>query len=498
MENQGIESKGVLGFTGKVLNEAGCAVVSLYDMGSGAAEKVLSTRKKAITAPSALSETAKGIFTWPSALSETVKGMFTWVPGVAKPTETGMIEEKIKEKEKKIEALYYEIGKKGAKGADTGEALESEPIKKLLSDVREYEKEIHRLEGRVGELEEEEKEKEKEKALRKEKLKETARLAIERVKTKDVQADQAVKAAIENAVKHGEFEIASERSTFDKIANDLLDSDMEVKLLAAAELGKMQNEAAVPVLVEALKFDDPYLTSEIINALINTGDSRAIPLFKEKVKAPHYRVRVACLRGLYKLAQEDDTDVMPLLTDALRDEHPDVRKTGATFIGWKDDANAAPGLVPCLKDEDERVRKAAVSALANIKDEVAVFPLISVLGDKNRQIRKKAFDAIQTIVGEQITFDLEASGKALSEAMDNLRAWWQEKRIGTGVEDRQAEEEEPEAAAAPEAEEPELTREKLMRMLKAELISLCKRGGIECDEKLTKAEIVELILTEKE
>ncbi|MBW2329967.1 MAG: HEAT repeat domain-containing protein [Deltaproteobacteria bacterium] len=515
MEQENIERTGFWGFPAKVLNEAGGAVVYAYDVGAGAVDKMVSTAKKAAVLPAALPRTI-------AALPKTVKGIFAGGLEVAKPSKSKIIEAKIKEREKKIKDLYYEIGKEGAKSSEVEALFELEPVKKLISDVREYEKEIQRLKSRVSELEEQEKEKEKEqekeKALRKKKLEEKARLAKEKVRIRDVEVVKAVKSAIEKALRHGVFESTSERAIFDKIANDLLDSDMEIKVLAAAELGKMKTQAAVPVLIEAVKFDDPYLTSEVINALINIGDSRAIPLFKEKVTAPHYRVRVASLRGLYKLA--GDEDVMPAVTDALRDEHPDVRRTGATFIGWKDYAHAGPGLVQCLRDEEERVRKAAISALASIRDKAAVLPLISLLGDKNLEMRKKALDAVKMIIGEEITFDVEASGKALSDAIDNLRAWWQEKRLGVEVAERgeAVKPEAEEAAARVEAaderqaeiervwaeeepapsEEPEPTEEQLKRMLKAELISMCKDRGVECDESLTKVEIIELILGKKQ
>ncbi|UCD86565.1 MAG: HEAT repeat domain-containing protein, partial [Desulfobacterales bacterium] len=176
-------------------------------------------------------------------------------------------------------------------------------------------------------------------------------------------------------------------------------------------------------------------------------------------------------------------------------------RTAATFIGWKDYADAAPSLVQCLRDEDARVRKGAVSALANIKDSLAVLPLIKVLGDKDLEIREKSLNAIKVITGEEIAFDLHASGKELTEAINNLRDWWQQERLGK--------EEAAEAVVTAEAageiakseraaeEEAEFTYESLMRMTKSELLSLCEGRGIECREKQTKSEISELILGEQ-
>jgi hypothetical protein len=140
--------------------------------------------------------------------------------------------------------------------------------------------------------------------------------------------------------------------------------------------------------------------------------------------------------------------------------------------------------------------------------------LIKVLGDKDIEIREKAFEAIRVISGEEITFDVYASGKALTGAINNLRDWWQKERLGK-VEITEAEEVAPEAEAAEEVaeaeeeveepekevtplEKPEFREEKLKRMRKSELLSICKDLGIECDETLTKAQITQLIVGRNE
>lgn len=477
MEHEEPRRSGFFGFAAKVLNEAGGAIVDLYDLSSKGVGLASSTLKKAPVLP------------------EKVKGMLTRSWRGAKPVETNRIKAKIKKKEKKIDELYSKIGKEGAKhlDSDAEKPLETESVKSLISDVREYEKDIQRLQTRITELEEEKKEPPRKKTPPKER---------KRAKEKDVPAAVAVRLAIKNALRQGMFESGSDRAMFEKAAEDLLDKDIEVKILAVTELAKMKNKAAVPILIEAIKFDDPYLASEAINALINIGDSRAISLFKEKAKDSHYRIRVACLRGLYKLAEDDD--VAPFLADALKDEHPDVRKTAVTFIGWKENIDTVPGIVQCLRDEDDRVSKAAIAALANMKDEAAVLPLIRTLENKNLDIKKKALEAIKTITGEDVAFDFQASGQALTEAVDNLMDWWQKKRLGE-VEIAQPEEggegSEPEEVSEPEQEaeknEPEeeaLTEENLSKKLKSELIAICTGLEIECDESLKKAEIIQLIL----
>ncbi|MBF0469572.1 MAG: HEAT repeat domain-containing protein [Desulfamplus sp.] len=393
-----------------VLNAAGSSTVMVYDATASGLGKVWSAMKKV------------------PQLRPVPKGMFTKGLGFIKTGEVGNLEKKIAEYEKQIRILYFEIGKEGAKSSEGDTIVESEALKKLLSDVREHEKEITRLQNRIVEIKEEriaarirEKEMKKEAAFVKLKDK------VQKEKAPVDQINKVVENAINVAVKTGVFESRSEEEIFYKVARDLLDTEMEIKYLAAAELGKIGNEAAVPVLMDAVRYDDPDLVSEIINSLISIGDTAAIPLFLKEVKSSRYRVRIGCLRGLFKLADDDVS--MPLLVEALRDDHPEVRRTALTFIGWKDPEDAVPAVFQCLIDEEPRVRKAAVSALANLKDDSSVLPLIKVLGDKELEIREKALEAIRAITGENIEFDVNASGKKLSHAVLELKQWWQDERM---------------------------------------------------------------------
>ncbi|MBF0111468.1 MAG: HEAT repeat domain-containing protein [Desulfamplus sp.] len=392
------------------LNAVGSSTVWVYDATANGLNKVWSAVKKV------------------PDFQPVPKGMFTKGLGFIKTGEIGKLEKKIAEYEKEIKALYFEIGKEGARSADGNTILESDNLKQLLADVKEYEKEIERLKNRISELKEEKiAAKIRQKELKKEAAFAKLKEKVSKEKASIEQINKVVENSINTALKTGVFESRSEEEIFYKVAHDLLDSEMEIKYLAAAEIGKIGNDAGVPILMDAVRYDDPDLTAEIINSLISIGDSRAVPLFIKELKSEKYRVRIGCLRGLFKLAGEDVS--MPALIEALRDDHPEVRRTALTFIGWKDPEDAVPAVSQCLIDEEARVRKAAVSALANLKDESSVLSLIKVLGDKELEIREKALEAIRAITGENIEFDVNAAGAELSEAVLKLKQWWQDERM---------------------------------------------------------------------
>lgn len=464
------ERTGILGFVAQTLNVAGTAAVSVYDAGRTVAEYSRDASMRCL----------------------------------------GRTDEKqllrfIRKYEHKKEELYCLIGRQSRdiKGPQGREA-----VNELISKVREHEETIHGLKDCLAEIKEIQYVIREQKTLTRDRkspkrkaeaeFKGAVPAAMKKAKATGLEATKAVRAAIAKALKEGEFETTAKRSTFKKVASDLLDSEMENKVLAAAELGKIGNHAAVPVLMAAVKFHHPELISEIIKSLTILDDSRATPLLLEEVANPDYRVRTACLRGLFK--QTDDERGVPVLIEALRDKHLEVRRTAITLIGWKGRADAVPELVQCLKDKEVKVRKAAVLALANIKDDSSVPPLINMLEDEELVIREKALDAIRLISGKTKEFDVHASGEALSEAVNNLRDWWLQKRPGK--------KEETVAAAAKPAEEltkaeaesaqVEFDQPALMKMKKAELLFLCERLGIKCDANLTKAEISQVILADRE
>ena len=452
------ERKGVSGFLSKVLNESGNAIIGIFDGVSYGCSRVKDGCiqikegvKKTPEVSKKVSTKAKQLFNEgklkldPSKLASLKKKSLS---------ESKELSEKIKKRERKIAALYYRIGKEGTHVKDQENPLEKEPVKKLIADVRGYESEIERLKKRIVDLESEKtttsdvevKPKKaatvpptKERNMEKIERARQARARIEKEKQVKSTLDspltiriRSLKSAIQGALKTANFKSSSEKAKFETVANDLLDKESEIRMLAASEMAKIGNQAAVPILMAISHDKDPYLVAEALNSLIQLKAPRAVPLLEEKLSDNHYRIRMAALRGLYKLA---DIDVFKAAClNAVKDDHPEVRKTAITFIGWKDYSEGVPPLVQCLKDEDERVKQVAIAALGNIRDKAAVMPLIKLLSDNSLEIREKSHSAIQMIVGEEIAFYTKLSGDALSESQKRLKEWWQQRRINVAQE----------------------------------------------------------------
>jgi len=449
------ERKGVSGFVTKVLNEGGNAIIGIFDGVSYGCARIkdgcVRIKEGVKRTPEVSKKVTKKVSTKAKQLFDEGKLKLdpSRLASLKKKTtsESRELSEKIKKREKKIAALYYRIGKEGAQVKDQENPLEQEPVKKLIADVRGYENEIERLKKRITDLESEKvvdttpktpksvkETPPKERNMEKIERARQARARIEKEKQIQTPLDspltirnRSLKSVIQGALKTARFNTSSEKAKFETVANDLLDAESEIRMLAASEMAKIGNQAAVPILMAVAKDNDPYLVAETLNSLIQLKAPSAVPLLEDKISDPHYRIRMAALRGLYKLA---DVQVFrEVCLKAVKDDHPEVRKTAITFIGWKDYSEGVPPLVQCLKDDDERVKQASIAALGNIRDKAAVMPLIKLLSDQSLEIREKAHSAIQMIVGEEIPFDTKLSGDALSESQKRLKEWWQQRRI---------------------------------------------------------------------
>jgi len=449
MEEKSRQQSGDRGGLDRVLQAGGSAGTFAYDKTASILGSVVKLAKKSPKLPRRLAEVFRD--------------------GVAsvKPGEVKWVEDKISQCEKKIKMLYFDIGREVVDSAGRGGPVETERVRDLIVAVRGFEEEIQSLRERIADIAAEK----KAETLKRQQLRKDAVGALKRRdKAAETLATKGVEEALSRALICGRFDSAAQQKMFEKIAHDLLDSEAEIKILAAAALGKLGNAAAVPLLMEAVQFNNHDLTEEILTSLIKIGDPRAVPLFLEELSSPDKRVRTGCLRGLCELADDD----------------------------------------------------------------LAVPALIRLLEDRSLDVREKALEALRKISDEDISFDMNASGPEMAEQINDLKVWWRLQCPDSGGFDfveasaaateaespasspvgghtagaepalfeevareaEQAAEPVPEAdvAEAATAETSGLTEESLMRMNKAELLLLCEKRSITCTEKQTKSEITDLIL----
>ncbi|MGR3177594.1 MAG: HEAT repeat domain-containing protein [Candidatus Anammoxibacter sp.] len=317
---------------------------------------------------------------------------------------------------RKMESIYLEIGKRGAKLPGDKDIAEHTSVKELTDEIKACESQIQRWETRLKEID----------AERESSKRNRVTVTVDR---RSANVRESIKAKIIEAGRSTTattFASSSDKAIFDKVARDLMDDDIEIRLLATAELGKMGNAISIPLLKEAIGYGDGYLTSEIISALINIDDKSCLAIFIENIKDKNYRVRLGSMRGIYKVGGAGSVSY---LIDGLKDEHPVVRKSVSTFLGWIGVNDAVPALIQSLKDSDQEVRKAAAMSLSILRDPSSIMPLIRILGESDMEVREKVVSAIERISGKTVEFKLDSSGDELRENIEGLKDWWQKNKM---------------------------------------------------------------------
>lgn len=317
--------------------------------------------------------------------------------------------------ENRIRDLYLEIGKMGTGADDIDGVLATAQAEEIIEKIKVLENESGALNKYLAEIETAER-----LGLPPAKFSVRPRGAIEG------QLFKRMSSIAGSCIRKATFTLRSDAIIFEKALHDLLEAEMDIKRLAVSELGKLGNKHAGPLLKEALSINNHELQAEIINALIQIGDSEVFSVCKRYLKHPYAGVRNACVRGLYKVGQ---AEVAPLLIEALKDENMEVRNSSAMFLGWIESKEAIPSLLQvAAADGDLRVRKSAIQSMENIRDQGAVLPLIRLLNDDDKDIRNKVIVALERITGETLAVSGSDEGSERLKDINRLKEWWIKKK----------------------------------------------------------------------
>lgn len=211
--------------------------------------------------------------------------------------------------------------------------------------------------------------------------------------------------------------------------------DPATRALAAFSLGQIQNEHAVPALVERL---DPRIEkSSLVRARaaealgkiasnklaaaalgnygvrgISEAIVRTLPPPNEPVSDDSKLIASLGLTALLKIKQPSTVDA---ITAQLRSPDSDIRWQAANALARIRDgiAVAATSLLPLLDDRDPLVRANAARALGVAKSAEAIDPLIRLLADKDERVVASAINALGAIGNKRAVDPLLASGNTL-------------------------------------------------------------------------------------
>lgn len=185
----------------------------------------------------------------------------------------------------------------------------------------------------------------------------------------------------------------------------------DMSFMAVEALGKIGSKEAIPALIMKLEKDKGFLGQKIAKILGSIGDADIIPelfkmlrnLEKEKdirEKETKERDIKWAISGIgNNMKQSGDKSIIPYLLNSIHDQNEHIRESSITLLGYIGDKSNINDLLEALYDEDTYVRNQAIYSLCRISDKTIIPHLIKVLHNLDYEDKPPSMD---TLICEKI------------------------------------------------------------------------------------------------
>lgn len=157
----------------------------------------------------------------------------------------------------------------------------------------------------------------------------------------------------------------------------------EFRFVAAAAVGQIGDESAVPSLLEVLDDPDVRVRARATAACGAVGDPRCIDALVPRLEDSHEKVRRAAARALVSIGTPAAIDA---LKPAVRSETEAVRAIAIDALGTAGSLEVLALLVEGLCDRSEHVRRTAARSVLEV--------LANAPADRSHEVRTAVADAV--------------------------------------------------------------------------------------------------------
>lgn len=188
----------------------------------------------------------------------------------------------------------------------------------------------------------------------------------------------------------------------------LRDKDVDVRLIAARALGKIEAGSAIDYIISLIRDFPEKKCPTVADILIDFGED-SIPSITKALDSPDNKTRFWCVRALSEIEITDKTNLQDLegkLVKLLSNESNRIRAYGAISLSKIGSPDKLRQIRKLLGDGSSLVRAKAASALGILRNPEAIDDLIKSLGDKIWEVNYSASRALVEF-GRQIVNKLE-------------------------------------------------------------------------------------------
>ncbi|MBW7990935.1 MAG: hypothetical protein FVQ84_13095 [Planctomycetes bacterium] len=241
--------------------------------------------------------------------------------------------------------------------------------------------------------------------------------------------DQAdIPAVTKSQVETAVFPHSTDNIMFTRVLTDIDSGDVKTRATAVKVIGGIRHKLSVKALVAQLTCEtSPQVRQECIKALTRQEVNGGLQAVKRALTDPAASVRLAAVRGLYRLAGEESaSDLVRMLSD----KNEEVRRRSATCIGWLRQEELAVELIPLLSNGNHSVRRAAIEAMGSLRSRQVISALIEHLNDPEKSIRMVIIEALEKITGKKMSGPSPRNDKEFQCFIARWHEWWKDELLG--------------------------------------------------------------------
>ena len=181
-----------------------------------------------------------------------------------------------------------------------------------------------------------------------------------------------------------EARLRAQRERYENFLRALTSGDLDTRWNAVRSVGDL-GEPFIEPLINGLRDEFWIIRRALPIPWARSGHLQSVPLIGA-LADPGEDVREETIRALQLIGEP----VVNPLTQALKHNHPFIRRGAVQALGIMGESRAVPNLIDALKDADPWVRHEAAVALGRVGDPHAVAPLIESLNDPLEHVRMAA------------------------------------------------------------------------------------------------------------
>jgi hypothetical protein len=225
------------------------------------------------------------------------------------------------------------------------------------------------------------------------------------------------------------FSNSADNVIFSRVLSDIDSEDVKTRANAVKVIGGISHELSVKTLIAQLSREtSPQVRQECVKALTRQEVNGGLQAVRHALTDPAASVRLAAVRGLYRLLGEESvSDLVRMLSD----ENDEVLRRSATCIGWLGQEKLAVELIPLLSNGNPSVRRAAIEAMGKLRSRHVISALIERLSDPEKSVRIAIIDALENITGKKMSGPLPRNEKALQCYIARWHEWWKEELLAS-------------------------------------------------------------------